>query len=95
MLDEVARIVVRKFLKGYYANLLHTSDTFKPRYNAVVRVYDFRPRCMRGVLGVPISATRALLNNTDRRPLHQVQERCRSQCVLAAMSYTPIVYRAY
>ncbi|KAI0222002.1 hypothetical protein LSAT2_026744 [Lamellibrachia satsuma] len=40
-----------------------------PRYNAVVGVHDFGPRCMRGALGVPVSATRELLNNSDRCPL--------------------------
>ena len=43
--------------------------TVAPRYNAVVGVHDFGPHCMRGALGVPISATRELLNNSDRRPL--------------------------
>ena len=52
--------------------------TVEPRYNAVVGVHDFGPRCTRGALGVPISATRELLNNSDRRPLHQVHECCRS-----------------
>ena len=46
--------------------------TVEPRYNAVVGVHDFGPRCTRGALGVPISATRKLLNNSDRCPLHQV-----------------------
>ena len=50
--------------------------TVEPRYNAVVGVHDFRPRCKRGALGVLKSATRELLNNSDRRPLHQVLERC-------------------
>ena len=53
-----------------------------PRYNAVVRVHDIRPRCKRGALGVPISAIRELLNNSDRCPLHQVHERCRSPMCL-------------
>ena len=51
-------------------------STVEPRYNAVVGVYDFGPRCTRGTLVVPISATRELLNSCDRHPLHQVQERC-------------------
>ena len=66
------------------------------RYNAVVGVHDFRPRCTRGALGVPISATRELLNNSDRCPLHQVHERCRSPVCL---QHCPIcqyaVYRTY
>ena len=42
--------------------------TVKPRYNAVVRVHDFGPRCKQGALGVPISATRGLLNNAISVP---------------------------
>ena len=56
--------------------------TVAPRYNAVVGVHDIGPRCKRGALGVPISATRELLNNSNRRPLHQVHERCRSPMCL-------------
>ena len=56
--------------------------TDAPRYNAVVGVHDIGPRCKRGALGVPISATRELLNNSDCRPLHQVHERCRSPMCL-------------
>ena len=41
-------------------------------------------------LGVPMSATRVLLTNSDRRPLFHVQERCRSYSMLAALSYTAI-----
>ena len=44
---------------------------------SLVGVHDFGPRCKRGALGVLISATRELLNNSDRRPL-------------AALSYTAI-----
>ena len=66
--------------------------------NAVVGVHDFGPRCTRGALGVPISATRELLNNSDRRPLHQVHERCRSpvclQHCLKLPAHRPIVYAA-
>ena len=39
--------------------------TVAPRYNAVVGVHDIGPRCKRGALGVLISATRELLNNSD------------------------------
>ena len=56
--------------------------TVAPGYNAVVGVHDIGPRCKRGALGVPISATRELLNNSDCRPLHQVQERCPSPMCL-------------
>ena len=48
--------------------------TVEPCYNVVVGVHDFGPRCMRGASGVPISATRELINNSNRRPLHLVQE---------------------
>ena len=54
----------------------------EPRYNAVVGVHDFGARRKRGALGVPISATRELLNNSDRRQLHQVHERCQSHVCL-------------
>ena len=57
--------------------------TVAPRYNTVVGFHDIGPRCKRGALGVPISATRELLNNSDRRPLHQVHERCRSPMLCA------------
>ena len=56
--------------------------TVEPRYNAVDGVHDFGPRCKRGALGVLISATRELLNNSDRCPLHQVHEPCRSPVCL-------------
>ena len=58
--------------------------TVEPRYNAVVGVHDFGPCCMRGALGIPISATRELLNNSDRRPLHQVHECpvCLQHCLI-------------
>ena len=63
-------------------------NTVAPRYNAVVGVHDIGPRCKRGALGVPISATRELLNNSDRRPLHQVHERCRSRiCACSTVLY--------
>ena len=42
-------------------------NTVEPCYNAVVGVHDFGPRCTRGALGVLITATRELLNNSDRR----------------------------
>ena len=44
--------------------------TVEPRYNAVVGVHDFGPHCKRGALGalgVLITATRELLNNSDHR----------------------------
>ena len=44
-------------------SMLQVQNTVKPRYNAVVGVHDFGPRCTQGTLGVPISATRELLNN--------------------------------
>ena len=50
--------------------------TIEPRYNLVVGVHDFRLRCTRGASGILISANRELLNNSDRHPLHQVQECC-------------------
>ena len=62
--------------------LKHILCTVEPRYNAVVGVHDCGPCCTRGALGVLISATRELLNNSDRRPLHQVHERCRSPACL-------------
>ena len=57
-------------------------STVEPRYNAVVRDHDFGPRCTRGALGVLISATRELLNNSDRRLLHQAHECCQSPMCL-------------
>ena len=71
--DKHMPIKIMKFNK-----YKHQHFTVKPRYNAVVGVHDFRLRCKRGALGVLKSATRELLNNSDRRPLHQVLERCRS-----------------
>ena len=56
--------------------------TVEPRYNAVDGVHNFGPRCKRGALGVLISATREQLNNSDRCPLHQVHEPCRSPVCL-------------
>ena len=56
---------------------LQTAEAVEPRYHMVVGVHDFGPRCTRVTLGVPMSATRELLNS-NRRPLHQVQERCRN-----------------
>ena len=50
------------------------NSTVEPRYNVAAGVHDFGPCCTRSALGVPISATRELLNNSDRRPLHQVHE---------------------
>ena len=44
-----------------------STNTVERHYNAVVGVHDFGPRCTRGALGVLISATRELLNNSDRR----------------------------
>ena len=70
--------------------------TVEPRYNAVVGVHDFGPRCKRGALGVLISATRELLNNSDRRPLHQVHERCRSPvCLQQSLIRQYAVYGIY
>ena len=37
--------------------------TVAPRYNAVVGVHDIGPRCKRGALRVPVSATRGTTNN--------------------------------
>ena len=69
-------------LVNYLAKFIpHLSYTVEPRYNAVVGVHDFGPCCKRGALGVLISATRELLNNSDRRPL-QVHEPCRSPVCL-------------
>ena len=70
--------------------------TVEPRYNAVVGVHNFGPRCTQGVLGVPISATRELLKNSDRRPLHQVHERCRSHvCLQHCLILQHAVYGTY
>ena len=64
--------------------------------NAVVRVHDFGPHCTQGALGVLISATRELLNNSDRRPLHQVHERCRSPaCLQNCLIRQRAVYGTY
>ena len=40
----------------------------------VVGVHDFRQHCKLGALGVPISATRGLLNNSDLCPRYQEGE---------------------
>ena len=72
------------------------SGTVAPRYNAVVGVHDFGPRCKRGALGVLISATRELLNNSDPRPLHQVHEPCRSPvCLQHCLIRQYAVYGTY
>ena len=60
------------FAMSLLAHDLVIPITVAPRYNAVVGVHDIEPRCKQGALGVPISATRELLNNSDRHPLHQV-----------------------
>ena len=70
--------------------------TVAPRYNAVVGVHDSGPRCKRGALGVLISATRELLNNSDRRPLHQVHEPCQSPvCLQHCLIRQYAVYGTY
>ena len=70
--------------------------TVASRYNVVVGVHDIGRRCTRGALGVPISATRELLNNSDRHPLHQVQERCRSPvCLQHCLIRQHAVYGTY
>ena len=70
--------------------------TVEPRYNAVVGVHDFGPCCKRSALGVLISATREVLNNSDRRPLHQVHERCRSPvCLQQCLICQYAVYGIY
>ena len=70
--------------------------TVESHHNAVVGVHDFRPRCKRGALGVLKSATRELLNNSDRRPRHQVQERCRSPvCLQHCLIRQYAVYGTY
>ena len=79
--ESVYRLLVSKYSSLY---------TVEPCYNAVVGAHDFGRHCTRGRLSVPISAIRELINNSDRHPLHQVQEPCRSHSVLAALSYTPI-----
>ena len=76
------------------------ASTVGPRYNAVVGVLDFGPRCTRGTLGVPIYATRELLNNSDRRPLQQVHdhEHCRSPvtvCLQHCLICQHAVYGTY
>ena len=78
-------------LLSFQYNTTAVRYTVEPRYNEVVGVQNVGLRCTRGALCVPISATRELLNNSDRHPLHQVQERCRSQYVLAALSYMQFV----
>ena len=69
--------------------------TVEPRYNVVVGVHDFRPRCKRGALGVLKSATSELLNNSDRRPLHQVLERCRSPVAVCLQHCLICQYAVY
>ena len=68
----------------------------EPRYNAVIGVHNFGPRCTQGALGVPISATRELLKNSDRRPLHQVHECCPSHvCLQHCLILQHAVYGTY
>ena len=73
-----------------------THITVEPRYNAVVGIHNFGPRCTQGALRVLISATRELLNNSDRHPLHQAQERCRSPvCLQHSLICQYAVYGTY
>ena len=85
--------IVKKYL---YLNTFACHSTVAPCYNAVVGVHDIGPRCKRGALGVPISATRELLNNSDRRSLHQVHECCRSpMCLQHCPIHQHAVYGTY
>ena len=65
---------------------IYIYNTVEPRYNTVIGVHDFRPLCTRGALGVLISATRELLNNSDCHPLsmNAVEALCACSTVLYA-----------
>ena len=53
------------FINIYYIDviILFEHDTVAPRYNALVGVHDIGPRCKRGALGFPVSATRGTTNS--------------------------------
>ena len=61
--------------------------TVAPRYNAVVGVHDFEPRCKRGALGVLVSATRELLNNSDRRRCTKSMNPVEAPCACSIVFY--------
>ena len=62
MKTETLRVHNLNNCKKIFIHILHFPVIVEPSFNAMVGVHNFGPHCKQGVLGIPISATRGLLN---------------------------------
>ena len=68
MLRAISITATRQFTRNdMVARSVINQIKVAPRYNAVVGVHDIGPRCKRGALGVPVSAT---LSNIELNKIH-------------------------